>query len=85
MSTISRQLDGARVELVVTLAESTITTADMIGLRVGDVITTDQDVNRPLDVAVEGVTKFRAKPGAIKGQKAIQVGQVLPAPNEGEG
>lgn len=79
MATISERLDRAHVELIVTLAESTITTADMIGLRVGDIITTDQDVNRPLDVAVEGVTKFRASPGALKGHKAIQVSeQVLP-------
>lgn len=76
---ISSRLDGSRVELVVTLAESSIKTADLIGLRVGDIITTDHDCHQSLDVAVEGVTKFKAKPGAYKGHKAIEVeGKVGP-------
>lgn len=73
IETISNRLDGSRVELVVTLAESSIKTADLIGLRVGDIITTDHDSEKSLRVAVEGVTKFLAKPGAYKGQKAIEV------------
>ncbi|MBC8351487.1 MAG: flagellar motor switch protein FliM [Planctomycetes bacterium] len=73
IGTISNRLDRSHVELVVTLAESTIKTADLIGLRVGDIITTDHDRNRSLQVAVEGITKFLAKPGAFKGQKAIEV------------
>ena len=70
---VGRQLEGALVELVATLAKSKITTADLLGLRVGDVITTEKDIHSPMDVAVEGVAKFRANPGAIKGQKAIQI------------
>ena len=70
---IGDRLENAEVELVVTLAESTIRTADLIGLRVGDVITTDHDCNQALQVAVEGVTKFLAKPGAYKGHRAIEV------------
>ena len=41
------------------LAESTITTGDLIGLRVGDIITTEKDIHSPLTVTVEGVPKFR--------------------------
>ena len=54
-------------------AHSAPTTADLIGLRVGDIITTDHDIRHPLEVTVEGVPKFKASPGAIKGQKAFQV------------
>src|SRR6187401_1951483 len=72
-SQLSRQLEGALVELVVTLAESRITTGDLLGLRVGDIITTDKDVSQPLDVAVAGAAKFHASPGAFKGHKAIQI------------
>ena len=42
-------------------------------LRVGDIITTDKDIHSPLEVAVQGMTKFLASPGALKGHKAIQV------------
>jgi flagellar motor switch protein FliM len=70
---IGRQLQGAVVELVVQLAETRITTRDLLDLRVGDIITTDKDCHLPLSVQVEGVTKFQASPGAFKGKKAIQV------------
>lgn len=74
---ISRQLDGSLVELVVTLAETRISTADLLGLRVGDIITTDHDQRQSLEVAVHGVPKFRARPGALKGRKAIQVDEAV--------
>jgi flagellar motor switch protein FliM len=70
---LGRRLDAAQVELIVTLAESKITTADLIGLRVGDIITTDKDIHQPLDVAVQGVPKFQASAGAFKGSKAVRI------------
>jgi flagellar motor switch protein FliM len=70
---IGRQLDQAQVELVVTLAQTQITTGDLIGLRVGDIITTDKDIHVPLEVAVQGTTKFHATAGAFKGCKAIRI------------
>ena len=79
---VSRQLEHSFVEMVVTLAESKITTGDLIGLRVGDIITTDKDVREPLDVAVEGAAKFQASPGAFKGRKAIEI-QSPPRPAAG--
>jgi flagellar motor switch protein FliM len=70
---ISNQLSEAVVEVVVDLAETSISTSDLIGLRVGDIIATEKDVARPLVVSVEGRPKFHAQPGAFKGRKAIQV------------
>ena len=70
---ISNQLSDAVVEVVVDLAETNISTSDLIGLRVGDIIATEKDVARPLVVSVEGQPKFHAQPGAFKGRKAIQV------------
>jgi flagellar motor switch protein FliM len=70
---ISSQLSGSLVEVVVDLAETNISTADLISLRVGDIITTENDTQRPLVVSVEGKPKFHALPGAYKGRKAIEV------------
>lgn len=70
---IGRHLDQSHVEMVVTLAETQITTADLLGLRVGDIITTEKDVRTPLSVAVQGSPKFVASVGAYKGQKAIKI------------
>lgn len=80
----AKMIEGIReaeVEVVVTLAETTITTGDLIGLRVGDIITTDKDVREPLELSVEGVAKFDASPGAYKGRKAVQVQQPKPVPS----
>ena len=74
---IGKALKGALVQMVAQLAETKITTADLIGLRVGDIITTDKDVHQPLLISVEGVPKFRAKAGAFKGRKAIQIEQTI--------
>ena len=70
---IAKRIDHSSVELVVTLAETTIRTADLIGLRVGDIITTEKDQRTPLAVSVQGIPKFHASAGALKGHKAIQI------------
>lgn len=73
---LTQNLRGATVEMVVHLADTTISTKDLLGLRVGDVITTEKDVRAALTVDVEGVAKFRAKPGSFKGKKAICIDEV---------
>ena len=80
MQQITRRIDRSVVDVVVTLAESKISTDELLGLRVGDIITTDKDVRQPLDVAVQGMTKFHATPGAIKGKKAVQIEAVVHSP-----
>lgn len=79
---LARQLNHAHVEMVVTLAETRIKTSELLGLRIGDIITTEKDIRTPLDVAVQGVPKFAASPGAIKGHKAVRIEAPL-APSAG--
>lgn len=74
---ISRNLQQALGEVVVILAETQITTGDLVGLRVGDIIATEKDAHEPLEVQVEGLPKFWAKPGAFKGHKAICIDGVV--------
>jgi len=74
---LSHRLGDATMELVVTLAKTKITTSDLLELRVGDIITTEQDARGALEVNVAGVPKFAAKPGAYRGRKAFQVTRVL--------
>jgi flagellar motor switch protein FliM len=76
---ISDAIQRSHVEIVVQLATARITTGEMLGLRVGDIITTDKDVHSALEVSVEGVAKFSASPGCFKGCKAAQISDVLSA------
>jgi len=82
---ITQNLKSAMVELKVRLAQTRITTRELIGLRVGDVITTEKDVRSPLLVTVEGVPKFRAAPGAYKARKAIRIEEVIANPCDAAG
>lgn len=77
---IGNRLKGAMVEICVELAGTSISARDLIELRVGDILTTEKDVGSPMTVRIEGVPKFRAKPGALKGRKAIQVDEVIEQP-----
>ncbi len=73
------------VELSVHLAQTRISTAELVRLRVGDIITTEKDIHSPLVVAVEGVPKFRARPGALKGHKAVCIEDAVDNPTEALG
>ncbi len=73
------------VEMRVRLAQTRISTGDLVGLRVGDIITTEKDTRSPLVVAVEGHAKFHARPGAVKGHKAIMIEEALEDPNQALG
>ncbi|MEM9366623.1 MAG: flagellar motor switch protein FliM [Planctomycetota bacterium] len=70
---ISQGLDSAPVDVVVTLARSRIRTEDLLDLSVGDVITTEQEVDSPLELSIQEVPKFHASAGAYRGKKAIRI------------
>ena len=67
------------------LAQTRIGTGELIGLRVGDIITTEKDVHSPLVVSIEGLPKFHARPGAYKGHKAIRIDGHIENPAEALG
>jgi len=77
---ISNTVCTSLVELNVRLAETRIGTGELVGLRVGDVITTQKDIRSPLIVSVAGLPKFHARPGAFKGHKAICIEDVIETP-----
>ena len=82
---ISKAISSSLVELKVQLARTRITTGELIGLRVGDLIATEHDIRRPLVAMLEGVPKFHVSPGAFKGHKAICVQETLKEPPAGAG
>ncbi len=82
---ISESLCTSLVEIEVRLAQTKIGTGELIGLRVGDIITTQKDVAQPVVVSIEGVPKFRAKLGAFKGHKAILIDSAIENPIEALG
>ncbi|MCM2372001.1 flagellar motor switch protein FliM [Aporhodopirellula aestuarii] len=74
---ITDSIDTASVDVVVTLARSRIKTSDLLDLSVGDIITTEQEVNQALELAIQDVPKFNASAGAYKGKKAVQIQSMI--------
>jgi flagellar motor switch protein FliM len=70
-------LKNSVVELVANLAEARVRSGDLLELRVGDIITTKKDVRAAIEVSLDGVPKFRAQPGALKGHKAIAIDELV--------
>ncbi len=77
---ISETLCSSPVGVSVRLAQTKIGTGELMGLSVGDIVTTQKDIHQPVIVSVEGVPKFRAKVGAFKGHKAIQIESTIENP-----
>jgi flagellar motor switch protein FliM len=70
---IGQVLESSEVELEVLLAQTRISTADLLELSVGDIITTEHDSRSPLSVNIENRSKFTASAGQYKGHKAIRI------------
>lgn len=75
-------LGQAAVRIVVHLARTQITTGELAGLEVGDVIMTETGAAAAAQLLVEGTPMFEAFPGTLKGHKAIRVGKQLVRPRE---
>ncbi len=78
---IGRALRNSLVELKVRLAQTRITTGELVGLQVGDIVTTQKDIRSPMLVSVEGIPKFHAAPGSFKGHKAFQIVDLIEDPS----
>jgi flagellar motor switch protein FliM len=59
------------VEVIVTLASTSIAAGDIDGLRVGDIILTETAADTPAAVSIDGEPKCRGKPAASQGRKAV--------------
>jgi flagellar motor switch protein FliM len=85
---IGGKLGGATattaLEIDVRLLQTKIGSGELAGLQVGDIITTQHGAVRPAIVCVEGVPKYRARLGSLRGHKAILIESAIENPAAGE-
>jgi flagellar motor switch protein FliM len=67
------RLQDSTLQLEATLAETTITLAELGRLEVGDLITTDREAGEPVTVSIEGRPKYEAVLGQHRGQRALRI------------
>ncbi|MBI5428478.1 MAG: flagellar motor switch protein FliM [Nitrospinae bacterium] len=74
---LREELMRTEVEVVVDLGEAPVTPKRLLQLKVGDTLMLGNDVSDPLFMMVEGVPKFKVFPGVSRGNKAVQITQIL--------
>lgn len=77
---LKERLKEASVEVVVEMGQTTLTGGEILKINIGDVIALDTDTDDEMMVFVEGIPKFKGKPGVIKGNKALKISTVIPRP-----
>jgi flagellar motor switch protein FliM len=77
---LTRNVSNAKVEMRAFLAQTTITMSELLALHVGDVITTDKNVERDVLIQIEGKNKFFGKIGQFRGARAVSVTRVCQHP-----
>jgi flagellar motor switch protein FliM len=70
---LQERIMGAEVSLVSMLGKSMINAGDLMRLQVGDIIPLETGEDEELDIMVEGISKFKGRPGVIRGQTALEV------------
>lgn len=70
---VAASLEWVRVPVVALLGQTTITVEEMLGLEVGDVLRLDDRASGLLTVVVGRNPKFRAIPGLVSKNHAVQV------------
>lgn len=70
---IKEQIMGTSANVLVKLGEADITLRDLMELQAGDIIQLDTDATQPLDIQVEGISKFKGIPGLLKGNRALKI------------
>ena len=70
---LEEQIKNSMVEVRAELGTAQITGQRLLGLKVGDVIQLQQDVNDCLVATVEGVPKLKGRAGVTRGNKALKI------------
>jgi len=73
MQNITEVVKEVLLGVNVVIGEKDVPLSLVNNLKVGDVIVLDRKINEPIDVLVEGVTKFLAIPGRSGGRKAVKI------------
>jgi flagellar motor switch protein FliM len=70
-------LQMAKVNLAVELGRADVSVRTFLNLKVGDILPLEQEVDKPLGVTVEGITKYRGYQGSFKGHQAVKVTELI--------
>ena len=82
---LNASLSQANVELNVEIAETQLSTGDVMNLEVGDIIMTEAPAELGAAIKISGRPMFRGMPGVYRGRKAIRITETLESPAQALG
>jgi len=65
------------VETVVELGSAEVTSSELLKFKVGDTLMLREDAGDPVVVKIEGIPKLMGFPGTSRGNKAVQVSEII--------
>lgn len=74
---VKRQLRNVEVEILVELGKGQMTGRELLEISAGDTVVLDQNVEEPLLVKVEGISKYRAYAGTSKGIHVVKIHRAI--------
>jgi len=74
---ITQHLLESEVELRAIIQEFQLSTQEILGLQVGDVVPLNKNINSNIDIVIDDMECFKAKIGRTKLRKAVQITKVL--------
>ncbi len=74
------RIEDSPIKIQAILGETVRTVREVLEWKVGDVIPLDRHVSEAIDVNVEGVRRFMARPGTHRGNRAIRIERRVPPP-----
>lgn len=77
VQTLKERLLDAHVELVTEVGRTALSVGELAKLRVGHVLHLGVPVSGGVVLKVEGVPKFRGRPGVAKGSQAVRITEIL--------
>ncbi len=77
LNRLQERVVDAEVEIVSILGKTMIEAGDLMRLRAGDIIPLETGESEEVDILVEGVLKFKGRPGAVKGFSAMEVSALV--------
>lgn len=74
---LEQKVELSKVELSVILGEARLKLEDIIELQQGDVITLDSNLKSELPVYIDGVKRYRCRPGTKEKKIAVRITEVI--------
>ncbi|MHB1285287.1 MAG: flagellar motor switch protein FliM [Leptospirales bacterium] len=81
---LQERIEEAPLSMEVFMGEAQFTLQDVLGWKPGDVFMLNRYASDPVDVRIEGILRFRARPGVFRHHRAIRVEERVPPPTRFE-